>query len=579
VANADLARVFREMAQLLEIRGESVFRVRAYDRAADVLDGLSEDVGAVVARKELSKIPGIGKGLAAHVREYLAAGSIAEVEALRAQVPAGVRALLGVRGLGPKTARLLFERLGVDSLEALEQAAVSGTLLDLPGMGERTRQNILQGIRSVRAGQARLPLGRALALAESIRAALHTAGHARDIEIAGSARRRRETVGDLDLLVTSREPGAVIEDFVRLPGIAQVLARGDTKVSVRHAVEDAPALQVDLRVVEPEALGAALQYFTGSKDHNVRVREIAQRRQLKLSEYGVFDERTGRRVAGATEEEVYAAVELPWIPPELRENGGEIEAALLGTLPALVRLEDIRGDLHAHTNWSDGRLTLEELIQAAEARGWEYLAVTDHSRSSTIANGLSPEELRAQVRAIRNLQPRHRIRILAGTECDILADGQLDFPDELLGELDFVLAAVHSRFSQAGPAMTARIARALEHPMVDVLVHPTGRRIGEREPYDIDLDALCAIARRHDKALEINGSPARLDLKDSHARRAAELGVRVAIDTDLHTPADAQNMALGVATARRAWIAPQGVVNTLPVGWLREWAGRHRAPR
>jgi DNA polymerase (family 10) len=378
----------------------------------------------------------------------------------------------------------------------------------------------------------------------------------------------RETVKDIDLLVTSTEPDRVIRTFTTLPSVAEILAQGPTKATVRHQ----DGLAIDLRVVEPAAFGAALQYFTGSKDHNVRVREMASRRGLRISEYGVFDEATGARVAGATEEEVYATVGLPWIPPELRENQGEIEAAREGRLPSLVTAADIRGDLHDHTDWSDGHHSLERLVAAAEARGYEYIVVSDHSRSLTIAGGLGIEELRAQRAAIRGLQPRFRVRILAGTECDILADGSLDFPDEVLAELDVVLAAVHSRFKQSRAEMTARIVRALGNPWMNVLVHPTGRLIGSREPYDVDLEAVLAAAREHGKAVEINASPDRLDLNDVHARRAAALGVPVAVSTDTHYLREMDNLALGLGVARRAWLEAGQVLNARPLGDLLAWA-------
>jgi DNA polymerase (family 10) len=577
VKNLEVARLFEEMAKLLEIKGENVFRVRAYERAAQNLETLAEDVTAVAARGELGKIPGIGKGLATHVSEYLASGAIAELDGLRKEVPPGLLSLLEVRGLGPKTARLLYDRLGVDSLEKLEHVTVSGEILEVPGIREKTRDNILKGLRTRRKGQARLPLGRALAVAASIMEALRGSGAVDAIETAGSARRRCDTVGDLDLLVTSRDPRRVIETFVRMRGVERVLAEGDTKGSVELAVEGhAAGLQVDLRVVEPEASGAALQYFSGSKDHNVRLREIAQRKGLKISEYGVFDERTGQRRAGATEAEVYAAVGLPWIPPELRENTGEIEAALAGRLPALIDLPALRGDLHAHTDWSDGRHPLERLVEAAEARGYEYIIVSDHSRSSTVAGGLTPDAVREQIRAIRALQNKHRIRILAGSECDILGDGRMDFPDDVLKELDVVLAAVHSRFKQPREEMTARIVKALENPYVNILAHPTGRLIGERDPYDVDLDRVFQAARTHGKAVEINASWQRLDLKDTHARRAAERGVPVVISTDTHDLEHLDNMALGIATARRGWISPAQVINTLPAKQLLAWAHKAR---
>ena len=577
VKNAEIARLFAEMAQLLEIKGESVFRVRAYERGAQNLETLAEDVAAVASRGELAKIPGIGKGLAAHVAEYLGSGTIAELDGIRKEVPRGLLALLEVRGLGPKTAKLLYDRLGIDSVEKLQQAAASGEILSVPGIREKTRENIVKGLAAHAAGQARLPLARALGVAEQIVAALRATGAVEAIEVAGSARRRRETVGDLDVLVTSGRAPRVIEAFAALPGATAILARGDTKVSLIHTVgEGGATIQVDLRVVEPAAYGAALQYFTGSRDHNVRLREIAQRKGLKISEYGVFDERTGARVAGATEAEVYEAVGLPWMPPELRENAGELEAAVEGRLPTLVELGDLRGDLHAHTDWSDGRLPLPRLVEEAEALGYEYILVSDHSRSSAVAGGLGPDELRRQIKEIRALQKRHRIRILAGSECDILADGRMDFPDDVLAELDVVLGAVHSRLTLPRAEMTARIVRALENPAVHVLAHPTGRLVNEREPYELDLEAVLAAARVHGKAVEINSSGRRLDLKDSHARRAGELGVSVAVSSDAHDAPDLGAVALGVAIARRAWLGPAQVVNALPLDRLLAWAQRKK---
>ena len=565
VRNLELAELFHEVADLLEIREENVFRVRAYRRAAQQLENLGEDV--VEALDTGRKVPGIGADLAAKIREYAGTGAIAYLEELRKELPRGVRQLLGLQGVGPKTAKLFYRELGIDSVERLEEACRSGRILEVPGIKQKTAENILRGIETWKLGQARMPLGRAMALAEALVRALREEPAVRAIEVAGSLRRRAETIGDLDILVTSDRPAAVLERFVRLPQVASVLAHGETKASVRHREQ----VQVDLRVVEPAAFGAALQYFTGSKHHNVKLRELAVRKQRKISEYGVFDER-GRRVAGATEEEVYAAVGLAFIPPELREDTGEIEAALGGRLPALVEVGHIRGDLHAHTDWSDGHHPLEALVAAAEARGYEYILVSDHSRSATIARGLTPDQVREQIKQIRALQQRHRIRILAGSECDILADGAMDFPDDVLKELDVVLAAVHSRFKQPGPEMTARICRALENPHVRILVHPTGRLIGSREPYDVDLEQVFATAKRLDKAVEINGSPHRLDLRDVHARRARELGLRLSIDTDAHYLTELDHMALGVATARRAWIGPAHVVNALPLAKLLAWA-------
>jgi DNA polymerase (family X) len=565
--NFEVARLFYEMATLLEVHRESRFRVRAYQRAAQTLEALAEDVEALAARGELQKLSGIGRDLAARIDEYLRTGRIAQLDSLRTGLPPSFLELLDIRGLGPRTAKLLFERLGVDSVERLEAVCRSKEILGVAGVREKTCENILKSIALWKAGRARLPLTTARAIATQLATALRAHGGVERLEIAGSIRRMCETVKDIDLLVTSTEPDRVIGTLCALPSVVETLGRGDTRASVRHQA----GVQVDLRAVAPEAFGAALQYFTGSKDHNVRVREIAVRRGLRVSEYGVFDEATGARLAGATEEDVYAAVGLPWIPAELRENAGEIEAAREGRLPALVTADTIRGDLHAHTDWSDGHHPLERLVEAAEARGYEYIIVSDHSQSTTIAGGLTVERLRAQRGAIRALQPRHRIRILAGCECDILADGRMDFPDEVLAELDVVLGAVHSRFGQSRVDMTARIVRALEHPHVDILAHPTGRLIGSRDPYDVDLEAVLAAARRHGKAVEINSSPDRLDLSDSHARRAAELGIPIAINTDTHYLSELNHLELGVGVARRAWVTTAQVLNTRSVEELLAW--------
>ncbi len=572
VKNFEIARLFSEMAALLEVRNESVFRMRAYQRGAQTLESLTEDVATVAARGQLTTLPGIGRDLAARIDEYLTTGRLVQLEALRAELPPAFLTLLEIRGLGPKTAKLLWDRLGVDTVDRLEHVCRSGEILGVPGVREKTRENIVKGIAGWRARRSRTSLATASTIAGQIAEALRAHGGVERLEVAGSLRRRRETVKDVDLLVTSTEPSRVTRTLVGLPSVMEVLAHGDTKASVRHR----EGLQIDLRVVEPEALGAALQYFTGSKEHNVRLRELARRQGLSISEYGVFDERTGARVAGATEEDVYASVGLAWIPPELREDAGEIEAARTGRLPALVTVAAIRGDLHAHTDWSDGHLPLEKLIEAAEGRGYEYIVVSDHSRSATIARGLSVDELRAQSQKIRELQPRFRIRILTGSECDILADGTMDFPDEVLRELDIVLAAVHSRFAQSRAEMTARIVRALAHPHVDILAHPTGRLIGSREPYDVDLEAVFAAAVRHGKAIEINGSPDRLDLSDVHARRAAELGIPIAVNSDTHYLSNLDNLELGLGVARRAWLGPAQVLNARPAADLVLGAPRAR---
>jgi DNA polymerase (family 10) len=572
VNNFEIARLFYEMANLLEVRNESVFRVRAYQRGAQTLETLTEDVAAVAARGGLQQLPAIGKDLAARIEEYLTTGRIAQLDRLRAELPEKFLGLLEVRGLGPKTAKALYDQLGVDSIERLEELCRSKAIVGVAGIRDKTCENILKNIASLRAGRTRTLMSTARAVARQVAEVLRAHGGVERLEIAGSLRRMRESVKDIDILVTSHEPARVIGTLTSLPSVVEVMGKGDTKVRVLHQ----DGLAIDLRVVAPEAFGAALQYFTGSKEHNVRTREIASRMGLKISEYGVFDEATGKRVAGETEEEVYAAIGLPWIPPELRESGGEIEAAREGRLPALVTAADIRGDLHAHTEWSDGHHPLDKLVAAAEARGYEYIIVSDHSKSLTIAGGLSVDELRAQVAKIRSLQAGFKIRILTGTECDILEDGSMDFPDEVLAELDVVLAAVHSRSRQPRAEMTARIVRALGHPHVDVLAHPTGRLIGSREPYDVDMDAVFAAAHAHGKAIEINSSPDRLDLSDIHARRAAELGIPIAISTDTHYLSNFDFLEYGLAVARRAWITRAHVLNARPLAALLAWTASHR---
>jgi DNA polymerase (family 10) len=570
VKNFELARVFYEIATLLEVRDESPFRIRAWQRAAQTLEALGEDVTAVAARGALRSLPGVGKEIAARIEEYLATGRLELLDRLRENLPPNLLGLLEVRGLGPRTALALWQQVGIETVAQLEEACRSGRIIGVAGIREKTCANLLKSIERLKAGRGRVVLTTAADVAEQIAAALRAHGGVDRLEIAGSLRRMRETVKDVDILVTSREPARVIDTLCSLPSIAEVTGRGDTKASVRHQ----DGLAVDLRVVEPEAFGAALQYFTGSKEHNVRLREMAARRGLMISEYGVFEEGTGRRIAGESEADVYGAVGLPFIPPELRENLGELEAAREGRLPALVERAHLRGDLHAHTEWSDGHHPLERLVDAAEKRGYEYVIVSDHSRSLTIARGLSIEALRQQRAEIRAVQARHRIRILAGTECDILEDGRMDFPDEVLAELDVVVASVHSRFKQERATMTARIVRALENPHVDILGHPTGRKLGSREPYDVDLDAVFAAAKANDKAVELNASPDRLDLSDINARRAAEAGVLVTISTDTHYLSELDYVDLGVAVARRAWIGPGQVLNTRSLDDLLAWTRR-----
>jgi len=566
MTNREIARILSEIADLLEIKGENPFKVRAYQRAAQAIEGLAGQLSDMRGRQPFTDISGVGSSIAEKIEELLDAGQCRYHQELLAEFPASLAALLSIPEVGPRKAKVLHDELGITSVDELEQAAREGKLRELKGFGAKTEQNLLRGIERLKVHKARLPLAQAHPLAMEVVEDLLLAAPVERIEPAGSIRRMRDTIGDIDILVTSSEPQEVMSTFVALPVVDHVLAQGPTKSSIlSHS-----GAQVDVRVVDPESFGAALQYFTGSKEHNVRLRELAVRRGLRLSEYGVFDVKTERRIAGATEEEVYAALGLPLIPPEMREDCGEIAAALSGALPHLVAVEDIRGDLHVHTKRTDGHHTIEEMAETARGAGYEYIAVCDHSRSVGMAGGLFEDDLLRHVEDIRAVNKRLKgITILAGTECDIRRDGGLDYPDEILTQLDFVIAAVHSGFKMDADAMTSRIIKAMQNPYVDALAHPTGRIIGKRDPYEVDVARLLAAAAELGVAMEINSYPDRLDLRDVHARRAKELGVKVVINTDAHDCDHLRLITYGVATARRGWLEPDDVLNTLPLKELR----------
>lgn len=569
----EAADAFNRIADLLELKGENPFRIRAYRRAALNLRNLPEDLEGLVKSGSLETIPGIGKDLAAKIQEIVATGRLRFLEDLKKEIPEGLSSLMAVPGIGPKTAKLVHDRYKVKSVEQLETLVKSGKLRKLPGFQEKKEQNILRGIRLLKAGQERIPLGVAIALADQFIRPLQEMPEVERISAAGSLRRRSRTVGDVDILITSREPAKVMDRFVGLPGVAQVQAHGRTKSSIRTA----EGIQVDLRVVDAGSFGAALVYFTGSKSHNIRIRSLANRRGLTINEYGVFRLKGNRRLAGKEEEDVYKTLGLPWIPPELREDLGEVEAAAAGRLPDLVEEKDIRGDFHVHSDWSDGHHPIEEVAMAAKARGYRYMLLSDHSRSLRVAGGLTAEELLEQMEKVRQLNRRLApFRILMGSEVDILPDGRMDYPDRLLSRLDLVIAAVHSAFRQPKEAMTRRILRALANPHVTILAHPTTRLIGEREPIEADWGAVFRSAARSETALEINCYTQRLDLDDLQARRARELGAKLVLSTDTHSLDQLNDMGLGLSMARRAWAEPEDLLNTLELKALLVWAARKR---
>jgi len=556
--NAEIAEVFERIADILEIQGEGVFRVNAYRRAARIIEDLSSDVADLVESGEILDIKGIGKGTADGVAEYLETGTMRRYEEAKKSIPKGLSELLYVPGLGPKTIGLVWRELDVKSIKSLKRALRGKKILDLPGIGPKKVENIQAGLRVYESRSGRLTLGTVLPAALATVRELKEATGIDDIEVAGSIRRWRETIGDIDILALSAKPAPVIEAFTTLPRVTEVLAAGSTKASVRVA----DGLQIDLRVVPPASYGAALNYFTGSQAHNVALRGLAQQKGLKLSEYGLF--KGDRRVAGRTEESIYKRLGMDYVEPELREDRGEVEAALEHDLPELVELKDIRGDLHSHSDYSDGHATIEEMARAAKAMGYGYLLMSDHSHSLGIAHGLSVERLQQQAEEISEVNKKVKnFTVLRGTEVDILSDGSLDFPDEVLEELDVVVASIHSGFQQSRDKITGRIVSAIENHNVDVIGHPTGRLLGTRPAYDVDMEAVMSAAAEHRTALEINAHYERLDLNDVNSRRAAEMGIKVAISTDSHHPDQLWHMELGVRTARRGWLTRSDVLNTM----------------
>ena len=560
--NSEVAKVFEDIADFLELKGENVFKVRAYQKAVRSIEHLPVEVEQLVVEDKLKGIPGVGEAITKKITELVTTGHLGYYEKLKAEFPEGISTLLDIPGIGPKTAMLLSSELGIRSVDELETAIAGGKVTSLYRMGDKTAENILRQIQALRRKDQRIPIGEALPVVEEISARLSQLPGLKNLAPAGSLRRFRETVGDIDLMGTADNATEIIQSFVSLPGVREVLASGTTKASVVVS----GGLQVDLRIVEHDSFGSTLQYFTGSKQHNINLRERAHRQGLKLSEYGITNLTTEKLEKFATEEAFYHRQGLEFIPPELREGQQEVELAERGTLPRLVELSDIKGDLHVHTNWSDGRDSIEAMALAARELGYEYLGIADHSGGRGIAHGLDAERLRQQIGEIRGLNQKiSGIHIFSGLEVDIRADGSLDMADELLEELDIVTAAVHSGLNQSEEQMTRRIIGAIENPNVDVLAHPTGRLLPDREPVAVDMEAIFQVAAKTNTRLEINGMPSRLDLKDIHNYRARELGVKLVINTDAHSTEHLEFMRFGVGVARRGWCQAQDILNTKPL--------------
>jgi DNA polymerase (family 10) len=569
--NKELADLFEKMADILEFKGENPFKISAYRKASRIIGDLTQDIEEIAESGKLKDVPGIGEGMAQKVVEYLKTGKISKFEEVKKGVPDELIAIMDIPGMGPKTLSMLHKEKGISNLSQLEKASEDGSLLGLFGMGEKKIENIKRGIQLLKQSKGRMNLGAAFPVAKRIVETLRQKTGSKKIEWAGSLRRMKENIGDIDILATGPDKEKIVHAFTHLPEVKEVLASGETKASIIAE----GGTQIDLRVVEEDSYGAALQYFTGSKGHNIHLRGIAKAKGIKINEYGVF--KGNKKIAGKEEKDVYRSLGMAWIEPELREDRGEIEAAQEKRLPKLVQESEIKGDLHVHSKWSDGTSEIEEIAQAAQKRGYQYVAICDHSKSLRIAHGLDESRLMKQIEEIDRINEKLKgFQILKGTEVDILTDGKLDFPEKILEKLDIVVAAVHSGFKQDKAKMTKRIVRALENPFVNIIAHPSGRLLGARDPYEVEMDELMEAAKKYGKALEINAYFERLDLDDVHSRKAKEMGVRVGIGTDAHHLDQMWMISLGVAVARRGWLEAKDVLNTLSLKEILKWCQQTR---
>jgi DNA polymerase (family X) len=564
--NKELADLFEKMADILEFKGENPFKISAYRKASRIIGDLTQDIEEIAENGKLKGIPGIGEGMAQKVVEYLKTGKISKFEEVKKGVPDELIAIMDIPGMGPKTLSMLHKEKGISNFSQLEKALEDGSLLGLFGMGEKKIENIKRGIQLLKQSKGRMNLGLAFPVAKRIVETLRQKTGSKKIEWAGSLRRMKENIGDIDILATGPDKEKIVHAFTHLPEVKEVLASGETKASVIAE----GGTQIDLRVVEEDSYGAALQYFTGSKGHNIHLRGIAKAKGIKINEYGVF--KGNKKIAGKEEKDVYRSLGMNWIEPELREDRGEIEAAQEKRLPKLVQESEIKGDLHVHSKWSDGTSEIEEIAQAAQKRGYQYVAICDHSKSLRIAHGLDESRLVKQIEEIDRINEKLKgFQILKGTEVDILTDGKLDFPEKILKKLDIVVAAIHSGFKQDKTKMTKRIVRALENPFVNIIAHPSGRLLGVRDPYEVEMDELMEAVKKYGKALEINAYFERLDLDDVHCRKAKEMGVRVGIGTDAHHLDQMWMISLGVAVAKRGWLESKDVLNTLSLKEILKW--------
>lgn len=556
--NQEIGKIFRQIASVLEIKGENPFRIGAYARAARNIESMSENIEDFIKDDKVKDIPGIGKDLEEKIKEIASTGELQYLKGLKKDIPKGLLDILDIPGIGPKTAKMLHEKLGIRDLVMLERMAHAGRVRNLPGMKKKTEENILRGIELLKRGHDRMDLSTAMDVADIFIKQLKTIKEVKNIDPAGSLRRKKDTIRDIDILVSSKKPRKVMDVFTGLPEVKDVLAKGLRKSSI--VAED--GIQVDVRVIDEDSYGAALVYFTGSKAHNIKLRKTAIKKGLKLNEYGIF--RRKKRVCGKTEKEVYKILGLPYIVPELREDRGEIEAARERNLPKLVGFSDIKGDLHVHSNWSDGGSSIEELVKEAIVLGYEYIAITDHSQGLKIAGGLDKEKLKQKRKEMDHLSKKYKnIRIMYGTEVDIDSDGRLDYSDDILKQMDIVIGAIHSGFKQSREKLTRRIVKACQNQHVHMIAHLTGRLWGAREPYEVDLKEILKVCRDTDTVLEVNSFPQRLDLNDINCRMAKDFGVRIAINTDAHIAKQLRTMKFGVAVARRGWLEKKDVINTL----------------